>query len=602
MVWETKVGVGEEILPLTEATLGNRPSRRPDFEAESAALGRLASELADRPETILTALCETVVKCTKAGSAGISLQSHDDAGTPTFVWPSVAGAWASFVGGTMPRYASPCGAVIETGASLLFPGNHEFFDKFVGLEWPIVEVLLAPFFSGGKPAGTVWAICHSPDAVFEREDQRLLKSLAQFAAAAYRTVRTNETLAALNETLEEQVTSRTNSLINAEEALRQSQKMEAIGQLTGGIAHDFNNLLTGIIGSIDIVHRRIKADRMTDVPRFLNSASTAAHRAAGLTNRLLAFARRQSLDAKSIDTNELVASMEDLLRRTLGEGVGLQVRLADTLWPAMLDANQLENAVLNLAINARDAMPNGGFLTIETGNAVLDEDYARKNAEVNAGDYVAISVSDTGTGMPADVVVQAFEPFFTTKPTGSGTGLGLSMIYGFIKQSRGHVRIYSEVGRGTTVRLYLPRALSEARELTEPDSGPTPRGQGETIMVVEDDATVRLLITSVLEELGYKYLQAPDAAAALAMLQTRVAIDLLITDVGLPIMNGRQLAEIARQSQPKLKVLFVTGYAETAAVRGGFLDAGMDMLTKPFALDDLGSKIRSMIERAEVAA
>jgi signal transduction histidine kinase/CheY-like chemotaxis protein len=596
------LGAREDVLSLTEAALGNRPSRRPDFEAESAALGRLASELADCPETILTALCETVVKCTKAGSAGISLQSQDDAGTPVFVWPSVAGAWASFVGGSMPRYASPCGVVIETGASLLFPGNHEFFDKFVGLEWPIVEVLLAPFFSGGKPAGTVWAICHSPEALFEREDQRLLKSLAQFAAAAYRTVRTNQALAALNASLEEQVTSRTRALVAAEDALRQSQKMEAIGQLTGGIAHDFNNLLTGIIGSIDIVHRRIEANRMTDAPRFLNAASTAAYRAAGLTNRLLAFARRQSLDAKSTDVNALVSGMEEMLRRTLGEDVGLQVSLDEEIWPAMLDANQLENAILNLAINARDAMPNGGFLTIETENAALDEDYARKHAELNAGNYVAISVSDTGTGMPADVIARAFEPFFTTKPTGSGTGLGLSMIYGFVKQSKGHVRIYSEVGHGTTIRLYLPRALLGAAELTKSDIGPTPRGQGETIMVVEDDATVRLLITSVLEELGYQYLEAPDAATALTILQTRVAIDLLITDVGLPVMNGRQLAEIARQFQPELKVLFVTGYAESAAVRGGFLDAGMDMLTKPFALDDLGSKIRSMIQRSEIAS
>jgi CheY-like chemotaxis protein len=379
--------------------------------------------------------------------------------------------------------------------------------------------------------------------------------------------------------------------------LRQSQKMEAIGQLTGGIAHDFNNLLTGIIGSIDIARRRMAASRPDEVPRFLDAASSAAHRAAALTNRLLAFARRQSLDTARTDVNKLVADMEDMLRRTLGKEVGLYVALANGLWPAMLDANQLENAVLNLAINARDAMPDGGRLTIETANTHLDENYARQQDEVSAGDYVAISVSDTGTGMSPEVIAQAFEPFFTTKPTGVGTGLGLSMIYGFVKQSHGHVHIYSEVGSGTTIRLYLPRALTDTGTLAAMEMLSTPQGEGETILVVEDDAAVRLLIKSVLEELGYRYMDAPDATTALAILQTKVTIDLLITDVGLPVTNGRQLAEIAQHSRPNLRVLFVTGYAEAATVRGGFLAAGMDMLTKPFALDTLGSKVREMIER-----
>ena len=386
-------------------------------------------------------------------------------------------------------------------------------------------------------------------------------------------------------------------LDRTQSALRQSQKMEAIGQLTGGIAHDFNNLLTGIIGSIDLVKRRMTAGRLDDVPRFLDAASSAAHRAAGLTNRLLAFARRQSLDARPTDVNKLVANMEDLLHRTLGKEVSLQVVLADDLWLATLDANQLENAVLNLAINARDAMPDGGRLTIETANAHLDE---RRQDEVTAGDYVVMHVSDTGTGMPPDVIAQAFEPFFTTKPTGAGTGLGLSMIYGFIKQSRGHVRIHSEVGTGTTIQLYLPRALTGTADLPVLANTSTPRGEGENILVVEDDATVRLLITAVLEELGYRYREAADAASALAILQTKAVIDLLITDVGLPVTNGRQLAEVAQHSRPNLKVLFVTGYAEAAAMRGGFLAPGMDMLTKPFALDTLGLKIWEMIERNPV--
>jgi signal transduction histidine kinase/CheY-like chemotaxis protein len=386
-------------------------------------------------------------------------------------------------------------------------------------------------------------------------------------------------------------------LAHAQAALRQSQKMEAIGQLTGGIAHDFNNLLTGIIGSIDIIRRRLAASRLDDIPPFLDAASSAAHRAAALTNRLLAFARRQSLDATSTDVNTLVVGMEDMLRRTLGKEVGLQVARANGLWPAMLDANQLESAVLNLAINARDAMPDGGQLTIETANTHLDENYARQHDELSAGDYVVVSVSDTGTGMSPDVIAQAFEPFFTTKPTGAGTGLGLSMIYGFIKQSHGHVHIYSEVGSGTTVRLYLPRALTDMGKLPAVEMHSTPQGEGEIVLVVEDDAAVRLLIRSALEELGYQYMDAPDATSALAILQTRVTVDLLITDVGLPVMNGRQLAEIAQLSRPDLKVLFVTGYAEAATVRGGFLADGMDMLTKPFALDTLGSKVREIIER-----
>jgi len=386
-------------------------------------------------------------------------------------------------------------------------------------------------------------------------------------------------------------------LAHAQDALRQAQKMEAIGQLTGGIAHDFNNMLTGIIGSLDIVRRRMDSNRTHEIPKFLDAASASAHRAAALTHRLLAFARRQSLDTKPNDVNPVIAGMEDLLHRTLGESVALETRLADDLWPALTDANQLENAILNLAINARDAMPDGGCLTIETGNIELDEVYVRSTGDVEVGDYVVISVSDTGAGMPPDVLARAFDPFFTTKPIGSGTGLGLSMIYGFAKQSGGHLRIHSKVGIGTTVKLYLARAPADTDGLPDEEIAEAPRGHGETILVVEDDETVRLLIVSVLQELGYQYVEAADAPAAITILETGRRIDLLMTDVGLPGMNGRQLAEFARLSRPDLKVLFVTGYAETAAARGGFLAPGMDMLTKPFALDGLAIKIREMIER-----
>ena len=385
-------------------------------------------------------------------------------------------------------------------------------------------------------------------------------------------------------------------LAAAQEALRQSQKMDAIGQLTGGIAHDFNNLLTGIIGSLDIVRRRMEADRLDEIPRFIDAASASAQKAGALTHRLLAFARRQSLDIRPNDINRVVSNMEDLLHRTLGEHIELKCSLAANIWTAFTDANQLESAVLNLAINARDAMPDGGRLTIETVNVRLDTAYTSRQDDVDPGDYVVIGVSDTGLGMPADVMAKAIDPFFTTKPVGEGTGLGLSTIYGFVKQTHGHLRIYSEVGHGTTVKLYLPRALQDAVDLAKP-TDETPRGQGETILVVEDDATVRMILSDVLEELGYNVLLASDARPAIPILQSDRRIDLMVSDVMLPHINGRKLAEIARASRPNLKVLFVTGYAENATFRGDFLDAGMDMLTKPFALDALGAKVRTMIER-----
>jgi PAS domain S-box-containing protein len=386
-------------------------------------------------------------------------------------------------------------------------------------------------------------------------------------------------------------------LAAAQEALRQSQKMEVIGQLTGGIAHDFNNLLTGIIGSLDIVRRRMVANRLDEIPRFVDAASTSAHRAGALTHRLLAFARRQSLDIRPNDINRLVANMEDLLHRTLGEQIELESSLAADLWTAFTDANQLESALLNLAINARDAMPAGGRLTIETANTRLDTTDTSLQDDVEPGEYVVVSVSDTGTGMQPDVAAKAIDPFFTTKPVGEGTGLGLSMIYGFVKQGRGHLRIYSEVGEGTTVKLYLPRALQYVVDLV-PRTIETPRGRrGETILIVEDDATVRLILSDVLEELGYNVLVASDARPAIPVLQSDQRIDLMVSDVVLPHINGRKLAEIARACRPDLRVLFVTGYAENATFRGDFLDPGMDMLTKPFALDALGAKVREMIER-----
>ncbi len=387
------------------------------------------------------------------------------------------------------------------------------------------------------------------------------------------------------------------ALREAEDALRQSQKMEAIGQLTGGIAHDFNNLLTGVMGSMEMLKRRIAAKRFTEVDQFIDAAVTSAERAAALTHRLLAFARRQSLDPQSVEVMRLIDGMADLLHRSLGEQVQIQIVAPPDIWPVHTDANQLENALLNLAINARDAMPDGGLLTIALANISITSAAELKGDPVEPGDYTIISVSDTGVGMSADVAAKAFDPFFTTKPIGQGTGLGLSMIHGFVNQSRGHVRIESAEGRGTTVKLYLPRYKGAAAvEMLEIAAPATPYGSGEVVLLVEDEPSVRLLIAEVLSELGYGCVEAADAKSAIPIIASKTRLDLMITDVGLPVMNGRQLAEIARQHRPELKVLFVTGYAEHATTRSGFLGAGMDIVIKPFALDALAIKIREMFK------
>ena len=398
------------------------------------------------------------------------------------------------------------------------------------------------------------------------------------------------------ETLEQQVEERTAQLRNNEEALRQSQKMEAVGQLTGGIAHDFNNMLTGIIGSLELLRRRVSRGKLDDLDSLIDLGVTSANRAAGLTHRLLAFSRRQSLDSKPVEINQLVTSMGELLQRSINESIALDMRFSDPLWTAEADRNQLESALLNLVINARDAMPNGGNLTVETSNRHLDSVFTAAYGTLQPGDYVELSVSDTGCGIPESVMGRVFDPFFTTKPIGQGTGLGLSMIYGFARQSGGHVTIHSEVEKGTTVSLFLPRFVGEmvVAEAVNPALLPF-ADAGETVLIVEDDPAVRVLVCAVLKELGYAYVEAGDANTAVPIIESDQRIDLMISDVGLPGMNGRQLAEIGRQIRPELKVLFITGYAEHAAVRGGFLDPGMQLITKPFTFDLLTAKVREMI-------
>ncbi|WP_348771508.1 PAS domain S-box protein [Azospirillum sp. SYSU D00513] len=407
-------------------------------------------------------------------------------------------------------------------------------------------------------------------------------------------VQARETLARDAEELERRVAQEVARRTEAEEALRQAQKMEAVGQLTGGLAHDFNNLLTGITGSLELMQARIAQGRVGELDRYIHAAQGAAKRAAALTHRLLAFSRRQTLDPKPTNVNRLVAGMEELIRRTIGPSIELEVVGAVGLWSAQVDPNQLENALLNLCINARDAMPDGGRLTIETANRWLDERAARQR-DMAPGQYLSLCVTDTGTGMTPEVIQRAFEPFFTTKPLGMGTGLGLSMIYGFARQSGGQVRIYSEVGVGTTMCIYLPRHHGEE---DHPEIGRDPADgaaatRGETVLVVDDEAMVRMLVTEVLEDLGYLVIEAADGPGGLEVLRSDRRVDLLVTDVGLPGgMNGRQLADGGRILRPGLKVLFITGYAENAVVGNGHLEPGMQVLTKPFAVEELAKRVK----------
>jgi signal transduction histidine kinase/CheY-like chemotaxis protein len=410
--------------------------------------------------------------------------------------------------------------------------------------------------------------------------------------------RVADELRSLNLTLEHRVVERTSALVEAQEALRQSQKMEAVGQLTGGLAHDFNNLLAGISGALQLMQIRALNGQFKDFERYILMAQGGIKRAASLTHRLLAFSRRQTLDPRPADVNRLVTEMQDLIQRTVGPAITLNVVTATGLWPALVDSPQLENALLNLCINARDAMPDGGRIIIATSNQWLDEDEARRH-DLAAGEYLSLSVTDSGTGIPPELIDKVFEPFFTTKPLGEGTGLGLSMVYGFAKQSDGQIRIHSELGKGTTVAIYLPRYAGEA-EADRPTEDAMPvflSDKRHTVLVVDDEPVIRLLIAEMLGDLGYNALEAADSAAGLKILQSDVPIDLLVSDVGLPGgLNGRQMADAGRSVRPGLHVLFITGYAENAAIGHGHLAPGMHVMTKPFDMQSLASRIRSIVE------
>ncbi|KKZ83991.1 histidine kinase [Rhizobium phaseoli] len=476
---------------------------------------------------------------------------------------------------------------------------------------PVRSYLAVPVISRtGEVIGGLF-FGHADSGMFSEESERGLLGLAGEAAvaidnsrlfeAAQRELeergRAEEALKELNAHLEDLVIQKTDELTRNAEALRQAQKMEAVGQLTGGVAHDFNNLLQIIVGNLDTLLRTLPADAGR-LRRAASQAMSGAERAAVLTQRLLAFARRQPLDPKPVDANNLIRGMSDLLHRTLGEIYEVEIVLAGGLWKTEADPNALESALLNLAINARDAMSEGGKLTIETFNAHLDEAYAVNHTEVAPGQYVAISVSDTGAGMDAETVGRAFEPFFTTKDQGKGTGLGLSQVYGFAKQSKGHVKIYSELGEGTTVKIYLPRLLSGQVDEATVDRMPLPEaGSGEIILVVEDDPDVLAYSVESLKELGYHVLEAKDGPTALQVLAFNLPVDLIFTDVVLPGgMSGADLVAKVRELQPAVKALFTTGYSRNAIVHQGRLDKGVHLLQKPFSIKDLAVRVRSVLD------
>ncbi|HMN46026.1 MAG TPA: ATP-binding protein [Povalibacter sp.] len=585
-------------------------------------LNRVAAIIAGelKTESVVQAITDAGVELIGAQFGAFFYNVIDAAGERYTLYTLSGAAPESFAKFPMPRKTAVFGptfdgvGVVRADDITRDPryGRSEPYRGMPPGHLPVRSYLAVPVKStSGEVLGGLF-FGHAQTGRFGAETEELILGLAASAAVAMENARlvqaaqrelvqrrrAENELQLLNATLEKRVRDEVAERTRAEEALRQAQKMEAVGQLTGGVAHDFNNLLTVIIGGLDTIRRSSPATDEARIRRAADMALQGAQRAAHLTSRLLAFSRRQPLDPKPLDLNVLVRDMTELLHRTLGETIELEGILAPRLWLAEVDQNQIESAIVNLAVNARDAMENGGKLTIETANTDLDERYAATDAEVIPGQYVMVAVSDTGSGMSQDVLARAFEPFFTTKDVGRGTGLGLSMVYGFVKQSGGHVTIYSEVGQGTTVKLYFPRYHGGAPVVAPVPSVEVPRAsREEVILVVEDNADVRSYSTMVLAELGYHVLEVGDAESALAILQTSARVDLLFTDVVLPGKSGKILSDAARELRPDLRVLYTTGYSRNAIVHHGRLDSGVQLIGKPFTFEQLGQRIRDLLDK-----
>jgi signal transduction histidine kinase/CheY-like chemotaxis protein len=574
----------DELL-ITEA-LQNRPARQRDLAREIKAINDLARGMVRQPDALQRRFVELALDLCGAGSAGISMLEEGEHGQPLFRWTALAGEFAPYIGGTTPRHFSPCGLCLDRDTAILVSRPARLFDYFNEASAPIIEGLVLPLHDAdGRPVGTIWIAAHDEERQFDATDVRILEQITSFFALATR-------MASDVADAVERLTREKRKRKTAEDALSRATRMEVLGQLTGGLAHDFNNLLTAILGNLELVEMRLGADQM--LRKMVQTATRSAQRGAKLTEQLLAFSRRQHLASQPIDLNTAVSGMSEMLARTVGGGMELRTKLADDLWPALIDQTQVEVALLNLVLNARDAMGIGGTILVGTRNVRTDE--RNCSDDLAPGEYVVVSVADTGEGMTAKVLAKAFEPFFTTKEIGKGTGLGLSQVYGLARQSGGTVRIRSKPGAGTEVEIYVPRALGA----TKPES---PRAEGDmaeatvrrggTVLIVDDQEEVREIAAIHLESLGYEIVQAANGRAALDLLETgrAAAVDVLLVDYAMPGISGAEVIRAAKRTRPDLPAVLMTGYADPDGLGEDLRHAAL--LKKPFRLHELEAALDS---------
>jgi len=580
-----KMTITADELLITEA-LHNRPPRRRDLAREIEAINNLARGMVRQPDALQRRFVELALDLCRAGSAGISMLEEGEHGQPLFRWTALTGEFAPSIGGTTPRHFSPCGLCLDRETAILVSRPARLFEYFNEAPAPIIEALVLPLHDAdGRPVGTIWIVAHDEERQFDATDVRILEQITSFFALATR-------MASDVADAVERLTREKRKRKTAEDALSRASRMEVLGQLTGGLAHDFNNLLTAILGNLELVEMRLGADQM--LRKMVQTATRSAQRGAKLTEQLLAFSRRQHLASQPIDLNTAVSGMSEMLARTLGGGMELRTKLADDLWPALIDQTQVEVALLNLVINARDAMGVGGTILVGTRNVRTDE--RNCSDDLAPGEYVVLSVADAGEGMTAEVLAKAFEPFFTTKEIGKGTGLGLSQVYGLARQSGGTVRIRSKPGAGTEVEIYVPRALGAAK----PES---PRAEGDmaeatvrrrgTVLIVDDQEEVREIAAIHLASLGYEIVQAANGRAALDLLESgrAAAVDVLLVDYAMPGMSGAEVIRAAKRTRPDLPAVLMTGYADPDGLAEDLRHAAL--LKKPFRLHELEAALDS---------